>query len=55
LHVELSMIASMNDKTKVLFLVDGETSGTEFPLINSARRQVCTSVNDAVWRLKTGY
>ncbi len=55
LHVELSMITSLAERNKVLYLVDGETSGVVFLRENAVDKQVCATVNDAIWRLRTGY
>lgn len=55
LHVELSMIASLAEKRKVLYLVDGDTTSVAFLREYDADEQVCSSVKDAIWRLRTGY
>lgn len=55
LHVELSMITLLNDKTKVLYLIDDQTMGIECLPVGKAKKQVCKSINDAIWRLRTGY
>ncbi len=49
------MIAPLKDKKKVFYLIDNETSGADFLVINDVQKQVCTSVKDAIWRPRTGY
>jgi len=55
LHVELSMIGALSDKTKVLYLVDEKTERTTMLNHEEIRQQVCPTLNDAIWRMRTGY
>jgi hypothetical protein len=52
LRVELSMIAQMEVKSKVYYLVDAKTPAPDFLAAHAAGWQVCTNVNDAIMRLK---
>ena len=55
LQVELSIISSSTEKNKVLYLVDGDTTSAAYLCDIGYDIRICTTVNDAIWRLRTGY
>jgi len=55
LETELAMISRLPNKAKVLYLVDNQSDEAAELLDNDCAKRTSNSVNDVIWRLRTGY